>query len=219
MKRSFFVALVICFAFSFVLQADVITLKDDQQFNADVISCDNYYITVALANGNTVALPWTEIRRMEHTNTPCNSAEELHINNQDAEVNTLIAPFSKDLAWQRAIFPGVIIHGAGHAYAKDQNTSLSLVSVEVLSVILMGISVNDFLTPTKTDSENYSVTQIMGTVGAVAFLGSWLYDIIFAPAAVEKFNSDKKFMINDKSEANTSTEDVANTLNSKAGDK
>ncbi len=188
-------AVFVLFILSSGLFADTIILKDEQKFEADVISFDTYYLTVKLPNGVQTSIPWGEVRYIKHTTTPSSWLEEEYMSADDAEVSSLITPLYKDDAFQKAIFPGLVLHGAGHFYAKDQNTGLSLMSAEIVSLIIMGLSVQQFFAPAEPGYD-YGVTKAVFISGVTIFSLSWLWDIIFAPQAVEKYNSEHEFLIN-----------------------
>lgn len=188
-------AVIILLSFSAGLFADTVILKDEQRFEADVISFDSYYLTVQLPNGVQTNIPWGEVRYIKHTTTASSWLEEEYMSSDDAEVTSLITPLYKDDAFQKAIFPGLVLHGAGHFYGKDQNTGLSLMSAEIVSLIIMGMSVQQFFAPAEPGYD-YGVTKAVFISGVTIFTLSWLWDIIFAPQAVEKFNSEHEFLIN-----------------------
>jgi len=182
--------------------ADVIMLKDEQVFEADVISFDSYYLEVKLTNGRQISIPWQEIKYIKHTTTASSWLEQEYMTPEEVEVTTLVAPLSPDIAFQKALFPGFITHGAGHFYAKENNTGMSLMSAEIVSVILMGIGVQQLLTPER-ESGDHNVPAVMFYTGAGAFLLSWAYDIIFSPDAVRRYNSSNTFILSEQADENS----------------
>ena len=83
-----------------------------------------------------------------------------------------------------AIVPGVLVHGAGHFYAGKYTTGLILVGSEVIGGSLLfigGLSGLEKTSPTVTGG-------LLILAGGLLFAGSWAYDLIAAPAAVEKEN-------------------------------
>jgi hypothetical protein len=186
-------------ALSGALYADQIVLKDEQSFEAEVKSFDSYYLVVELSNMKQVSIPWSEVRQVKHTTTASSWLEETYMNNDNVEVTSMITPLDGGKAFQKALFPGLIIHGSGHFYAKEQNTGFSLMSAEILSLVMMGISVNELLTPVAKD-QSFNVSRAVFYTGLGMFSISWLWDVVFAPRAVSDYNESHSFLINEKSD-------------------
>jgi hypothetical protein len=217
MKKLFAVTFIcIVWTFSACLHADMITLKDEQVFEADVVDFDEYYLNVRLIkHGITetakpeekgkdiVSIPWNEVAKIKHTTTGASWLEETHLSSIDTEVSTLVVPLSQDTAFSKSIFPGFLIHGAGNFYAKDRNTGMSLLSSEIAGLVLMAISGMQLLQPYDS-SQNYSITYSMGGAGLGLFIGSWLWDMIFCRGTVEQYNNEHKFLINEGKNENSS---------------
>jgi len=179
-----------------LLCGDTITLKDEQVFEADVKGFDSYYLNVELTNGKTISIPWGEVRFIKHTTTASSWLEEEYMDAGDTDVTTLVAPLDPGVAFQKAVFPGIVMRGAGHFYAKDNNRGISLLSAEILSLIIMGMNAVDVLTHDE-NSQASGVTQAVFYGGLTIFVGSWLYDIIFAPGAAEEFNKNHEFYLDE----------------------
>lgn len=192
MRKNIFLFLIFVFLY-ISINADIIILKDEQKFEADILNFDEYYLNLKLLNGKEISIPWIEVRNIKHTTTPSSWLEETHLTGEDTEVKTLVVPLSRETAFYKALFPGIIWHGSGHFYAKDSNTGFSLLSAEIVSVAIMGISINELLTPIK-EGQTYNVSRIVFFTGLTLFIGSWLYDVIFSPGAVDKFNKENKFL-------------------------
>lgn len=179
--------------------ADMVTLKDDQQFSAEVTSFDSYFLVVKLENNKIVNIPWREVRFVKHTTTASSWLEDTYINKEDTEVSTLISPISEDKAFWNSVFPGLVIHGSGHFYAKNQGVGMSLLSAEIVSVIIMAVSVNEVLTPVQSD-QSTTVSKAVFFTGLTMFAASWLWDMIFTKSAVAEYNSTHDFILNDKNQ-------------------
>ena len=197
------------------ISADIITLKDDQKFAADVISFDSYYLTAVLENKKTVNIPWREVRFVKHTTTASSWLEETYINNEETDVDTLVAPVSGDTAFLHSIFPGLIIHGSGHFYAKNQNVGMSLMSAEIVSLIIMAVSINEVLAPVQPDQSN-SVSTAVFLTGLTMFTVSWAWDMIFARSAAADYNSTHTFLLSDAKPAADAASVTSNTVSSPA---
>ena len=176
------------------MSADVITLKDEQVFEGDVKSFDSYYVIIELPNGVEASIPWDEVRQIKHTTTAGSWLEQEYMSKEEVEVKTLVAPLSPDTARLKALYPGFITRGAGHFYAKKTDTGMSLLSAEVLSVILMAINAPQLFVP-ETNQNSGAIAKAVFYTGAGVFVLSWLYDIIFSGFAVEEFNRDNTFLI------------------------
>jgi hypothetical protein len=191
--KKFVLILLMTLVIAAAARADTITLKDDQEFAADVVSFDKFYLEVKLADGKDVSIPWAEVREVKHTTTPSNWLEETYITPEAVEVKTLIAPLSPSTAFFRALNPGILIHGSGHFYAKDTNMGMSLLSGEIVSLIVMGISLAEIMQPADND-ESYTVSKVVMYCGVALFGGSWLYDLIFSGPAADRFNRENTFI-------------------------
>jgi hypothetical protein len=208
--------LVLLFAISSF--GDVIILKDEQKFQADIRGFDSYYVEVQLENKKIVSIPWNEIRYIRHTTTPSDPREESYMTPEEVEVSTMVTPLSRDEAMQKALYPGLILHGAGHFYAKDQNTGASLVSAEIVSLAIMGLSVPQFFAA-DTINYDYGVTKAVFISGLVIFAGSWLWDVIFAPGAADSYNSKHDFLLGGKENTGTDTAGRENATNENSAGK
>ncbi len=193
MKKTVLFAVLALFVFT-AAGADKIILKDEQVFEADVTGFDEYYLEVTLENGKKISIPWAEVRYVKHTTTASSWLEETYMTDEDAEVKTYVSPLDPGVAVQKAFFPGILTHGSGHLYARDKEKGVSLLSAEILSVIIMGLSVMDVITH-NTDDGNSGITRGIFYGGLAVFTGTWLYDIIFAPGAVKEFNEKHDFYL------------------------
>jgi|YelNatPaOPRAMG01_1025707.scaffolds.fasta_scaffold13066_7 hypothetical protein len=181
--------LFVLFFLFFNVYSDTIILKDDQIFEADVKSFDSYYLVLKIQDNQEISIPWNEIKHIKHTTTAKNWMEDVYITSDDVEVTTLVTPLSNDIAFQRSLFPGLLIHGSGHFYAKDQNTGFTLLSAEIVSFILMTISFSEIISPVEKD-QSFNMSKIIFYTGAAVFGGTWLYDLIFSGEAVKKYNQE-----------------------------
>ncbi|HRU39999.1 MAG TPA: hypothetical protein P5511_08985 [Candidatus Goldiibacteriota bacterium] len=178
------------------LFADTITLKDGQQFEAEVLDFDLYYLNVRFVTGKEAALPWQEIKAVSHTTTDKDWREDMYITPDDAEVKTLVVPVSRDRVFEQALFPGFFLRGSGHLRAKDVNMAMSLLSAEIVSLIMMGVSGVELIRP-QDGSGASVVSQAVFFTGLGIFTASWLYDLIFAPLAADRYNASNEFLLND----------------------
>lgn len=179
------------------IYSDTVVLKDDQIFEADVLSFDSYYLVLKLHNNQEISIPWNEIKYIKHTTTTKNWMEDIYITSDDIEVSTLVTPLLTNISLHKAIFPGFFIHGSGHFYAKDQKTGYMLLSMEIVSLILMSMSFSEIISPLKKD-QSFIMTNVIFYSSLAIFFGTWLYDLIFSSQAVQRYNQENqdKFLIN-----------------------
>ena len=83
-----------------------------------------------------------------------------------------------------AVVPGFVFHGSGHFYARKSLTGLALFATEAVGLMVWRRGGN-FLGSSGggTDAE-----QVQFIIGMALFFGSWAYDLIGAPLAVNKEN-------------------------------
>ena len=82
-------------------------------------------------------------------------------------------------AWLISIFPGIVLHGAGHSYANDEDSATLLLGLEGLSLglIVYGLAAQD---------NTLSPITIIGGTGL--FWGTWIWDMVGSPFAAQKYN-------------------------------
>ncbi|MBD3219320.1 MAG: hypothetical protein GF310_13685 [candidate division Zixibacteria bacterium] len=95
---------------------------------------------------------------------------------------------SEETAFFLALFPGCFIHGLGHYYAGDYLTGSILLGLEILSLSLI-IEYGASSALGNGEIENEFVTHSLLTASIIAFLGGWIYDILFVDNAVERHNN------------------------------
>jgi hypothetical protein len=89
-----------------------------------------------------------------------------------------------------ALLPGLVVHGAGHFYAGDKTAGWALVGGEVLGLCLIAYAAgarSDYK-PLSSDLDDEAET--IGYFGAGLFVGTWIYDVIGAPLAVQRENRE-----------------------------
>ncbi|MCZ6793378.1 MAG: hypothetical protein O7J95_07175 [Planctomycetota bacterium] len=91
-----------------------------------------------------------------------------------------------------AIFPGMLIHGAGHWYAGDQQTARQLSRVGQFGYLLTALGGGMAIGGHFAQEEDlhglaisgYSTGAVVGAAGLTYFLTAWIYDMIDTPRAV-----------------------------------
>ncbi|HAK97620.1 MAG TPA: hypothetical protein DCM87_22170 [Planctomycetes bacterium] len=98
-----------------------------------------------------------------------------------------------------AIFPGIIWHGLGHRYAGDTAKAEEIEQMEALSLLAAGVGTG--LVFAGRSNDNLMSLQVsgytVGGIGALGFVGTWLYDIIYTPAAIDRYNRYQGQLPND----------------------
>lgn len=88
-----------------------------------------------------------------------------------------------------AIFPGLLVHGLGHRYAGDPDTADELLLMEGYSLLTAGLGGTLYAIGDHEDADAVRVAGWVGMgVGGAGFLGTWLYDLVYTPSAVEEHN-------------------------------
>lgn len=83
-----------------------------------------------------------------------------------------------------AVVPGFVFHGSGHFYARKSLTGLALFATESVGLILWLRGINPF----GGSGGSHDTEQVEYITGMALFFGSWAYDLIGAPLAVNKEN-------------------------------
>jgi hypothetical protein len=103
---------------------------------------------------------------------------------------------SPNLALTYAVIPGVIVHGAGHFYAGKKKTGAVLLVTGVAGAALATVSgFGQGLSHMDGGNSAPDFGYFLMAAGFGLFLGSWVYDMVGAPLAVQKYNKallDKK---------------------------
>ncbi len=96
------------------------------------------------------------------------------------------SPFVGELL---AIFPGIIVHGMGHRYAENYEKANEILAMELYSLLPMGLGAALYAIGESEDAEAVEITGWIGIgVGAVPFIGTWIYDLVYTPSEVRRFN-------------------------------
>jgi hypothetical protein len=167
----------------------IVTLKDGQAMTGLLKTYDELLLVVANARGKIFSLPWAEVASVSALSpSPDAALMQQYLRPGPAEVVTLMAPKSPQEAWRRALWPGVLVHGAGYRAAGDNETFLNLAGGEIFSAVLLGFGLAEALGPgipgeTKITSESIAVG------GGVIFLATWVWDLCGAPSAARDFNA------------------------------
>jgi len=96
-----------------------------------------------------------------------------------------------NLALAYAVIPGFIVHGAGHFYAGRRTTGIVLLASELVGCTFFTVGALDQAVSQLEGAHSSDGVSGEGLVviGAILFVGSWTYDIIGAPLAVQKYNA------------------------------
>ena len=89
-----------------------------------------------------------------------------------------------------AAVPGLFLHGAGHFYAGEKTAGWVLVGGEILSLCVMTYAVGLGLGGSTNGSTSGTSADEVAIFGGILFVGTWAYDMIGAPLAVQKRNRE-----------------------------
>ena len=106
-------------------------------------------------------------------------------------VHTLDSLKLKDpnMALLYAVIPGVVIHGSGHFYAGKTTTGAVLLGCGVVGGYMFFIGALGQGIPGES-GELGKYEDVLWAFGGILFLGSWIYDLVGAPRAVQKENRE-----------------------------
>src|SRR5665213_1644693 len=171
--------------------AMVVTLKDGQKADLILQSYDHFFLTALNSKGTRFDLPWTQVASVACPNAGADLAlMRGNITSDRAAVDSIIDPRYPSTAFERALWPGLILHGAGFRYAGDGGTFVDLAGAEIFGVVVgaFGLYLNS--SPNKADSSKV-VPQTLSVAGGVIFVGTWLWDLCFSPGAARALDNAK----------------------------
>ncbi len=90
-----------------------------------------------------------------------------------------------------AIFPGLLWHGLGHRYAGDHKKAEEIELMEAYSLLALGAGTGMVFAGRSDDDLRFVEYSgyTVGGMGGLLFLGSWLYDVIYTPEAIDRYNA------------------------------
>jgi TM2 domain-containing membrane protein YozV len=106
-----------------------------------------------------------------------------------------------------SFIPGIVFHGAGHIYAGKIGTGLLLFGSGIVGAGLFTIgSIDVVFSQMENSSPTWKPGYVLMATGSIMFIGSWFYDLIGSPLAVQKRNrellqnnkTELKFQLKDK---------------------
>ncbi len=88
-----------------------------------------------------------------------------------------------------AIFPGILVHGMGHRYAGNSEKADEILAMEAYSLFPIALGGTLWAIGEDQDADAIRIAGWVGMgVGAVPFLGTWVYDLVYTPSEVERYN-------------------------------
>ena len=89
-----------------------------------------------------------------------------------------------------ALVPGLVVHGAGHFYAGEKTAGWVLAGGEILGLCLIAYAVGVRTDEKPMESTLNDEAETIGYFGVGLFVGTWIYDVIGAPVAVQRENRE-----------------------------
>ena len=89
-----------------------------------------------------------------------------------------------------ALVPGLVVHGAGHFYAGDKTAGWVLAGGEILGLCLIAYYLGVRNEQKPMESTLNDEAETIGYFGVGLFVGTWIYDVIGAPVAVQRENRE-----------------------------
>jgi hypothetical protein len=121
----------------------------------------------------------------------------LYAANSDIIIDeTVLEPKDPILATVIAIGPGLLAHGFGHFMCEDYKMGLTLFSLELISLVAIGVGAAEYAAPAGFTSLNGNLPEVQRagaismTVGVSLFVITWLVDITLAGSAAEQYNKE-----------------------------
>ena len=165
-----------------------VTLKDGQQADVTLRRYDSVFLTVLNAQGTAFDLPWVEVASIGGSEAdPDLLLMRGHLDRSSVTVSSQLAAKQPRKAFSQALWPGILLHGAGHRYAGDQDAFFSLAGGELFGLVVGGFGLSEVLGPEKTGESKSTAIGLAASGGAI-FALTWLWDLGFAPGAARKFN-------------------------------
>jgi hypothetical protein len=109
---------------------------------------------------------------------------------------TVLEPKDPILGTVIAIGPGLLAHGFGHFWAEDYKTGLALFSLELVSLVIVGVGYVQYSSPQNftTIGGNQDTVKRGGMLALIAgvslFTLDWLVDITLAGQAAAQYNRE-----------------------------
>lgn len=168
-----------------------VTLKDGQTAQLTLVTYDSFFLTAVNAKGTRFDIPWTEVAGVDAPGAGADLAlMRGHITPGPGPVSSVVEPRSPGTALARAVWPGVLLHGAGLSYAGSNDAFVDLAGAEFFGVVVGAFGAYLEYYPNSSDSSK-TVPQVLTIAGAAIFVGTWLWDLSFSYHAARSFNERK----------------------------
>lgn len=130
---------------------------------------------------------------------------------QSSEVvidETILEPKDPILATVIALGPGLLAHGFGQFYAENFRMGLLLFSLELVSLLTIGIGYLEYSNPSGftiiggNEGEVKHAGAIVMAIGVTGFIATWLADIALAGRSAEQYNIEHNLKFKLQQESN-----------------
>ncbi len=172
---------------------DKLVLKNVQILQGHFGAYDAYFVEFTTSDGRNLSFPWKEVADFKLGSDEGEyaamrrymlSAAALE---EEAQPQPQAAAKDPALIFNKALWPGFVVHGSGYRELGDQDTFLSLLGAEIFGTMVGGFGLAKVLDAgvAKNDKETASYL-VWG--GATVFAVTWAWDLIGAPAAARRMN-------------------------------
>lgn len=88
-----------------------------------------------------------------------------------------------------SVIPGILVHGSGHFYAGKTKIGYWLLGAEAAGIGIMFLgAMGGYAASESGDTGAGENADFLALAGLLLFVGSWVYDVVDSPIAVQKHN-------------------------------
>jgi hypothetical protein len=168
---------------------DSVTLKDGQWAEGKLRGYDAFFLSFELKNGAKAQLPWIEVAEVKPAEFSGDTALMRQYMKPDAvEVASRIQARSPSRARAKALWPGLLIHGAGFREAGNTDMFLSLAGAELFGIVVGGFGAARASDVSLSTGERDTANSL-ALGGAAVFAVTWLIDLVGSGYSAENFNA------------------------------
>ncbi len=131
----------------------------------------------------------------------------------------ILEPKDPILATVIALGPGLLAHGFGQFYAENFRMGLLLFSLELISLLTIGIGYLEYSNPANftivggNEGEVKHAGAIVMAIGVTGFIATWFADIALAGRSAEQYNIEHNLKFKIQQESNNLVPGLMYTYN------